>query len=56
MIAKAAAAPDRATVLYQTSQGEWFSSPVTPGAIARPAFPQLPSTGTRSDRQLVGWA
>ncbi|MBE8518261.1 hypothetical protein ILP97_12195 [Amycolatopsis sp. H6(2020)] len=56
MIAKASAAPDRATVLYQTAQGEWFSSPTTPGAVARPAFPQLPSTGTLSERQLVGWA
>lgn len=56
MIAKASAAPDRATVLYQTAQGEWFSSPTTPGAVARPAFPQLPPAGTLSERQLVGWA
>ncbi|GHF97673.1 MULTISPECIES: hypothetical protein [Amycolatopsis] len=55
-IAKAVAAPDRTTVLYQTAQGEWFSSPVTPGAVARPAFPQLPPAGTLSERQLVGWA
>jgi hypothetical protein len=55
MIAKVAAAPDRATAVYQTYQGEWFSSPTTPGAVARPAFPQLPPTGTLSDRQLVGW-
>jgi hypothetical protein len=56
MIGKAAAAPDKATVLYQTYQGEWFASPVTPGAVARPALPQLPATGTVSERQLVGWA
>jgi hypothetical protein len=56
MIGKAAAAPDKATVLYQTYQGEWFASPVTPGAIAEPALPQLPATGTVSERQLVGWA
>ena len=56
MIGKVAASPDRATALYQTYQGEWFSSPVTPGAVARPALPQLPPTGTVSERQLVGWA
>jgi hypothetical protein len=56
MIAKAVAAPDKSTVLYQTYQGQWFASPTTPGAIARPAFPQLPSTGSVSERQLVGWA
>jgi len=56
MIGKTAAAPDKATVLYQTYQGEWFASPVTPGAVARPALPQLPATGTVSERQLVGWA
>ncbi|MEU0535408.1 hypothetical protein [Amycolatopsis tolypomycina] len=55
-IAKVVAAPDRATVLYQTAQGEWFSSPATPGAIARPAFPQLPAEDTLSARRLVGWA
>ncbi|WP_206785192.1 hypothetical protein [Amycolatopsis sp. MtRt-6] len=54
-IAKTIAAPDRTTVLYQTAQGEWFSSPVTPGAVARPAFPQLPPADTLSERQLVGW-
>ncbi|MFF1610057.1 hypothetical protein ACFVYA_19945 [Amycolatopsis sp. NPDC058278] len=53
MIGKVAASPDKATVLYQTYQGEWFTSPVTPGAVARPAFPQLPATGRWS---LVGWA
>ncbi|WP_326944663.1 MULTISPECIES: hypothetical protein [unclassified Amycolatopsis] len=52
-IGKAAAAPDRATVLYQTTQGEWFDSPTTPGAITRPALKQLPAAG---ERQLVGWA
>ncbi|WP_290055193.1 hypothetical protein [Amycolatopsis solani] len=56
MIAKTAAAPDKATVLYETGKGEWFSSPTTPGAVARPAFPQLPAAGTLSERQLVGWA
>ncbi|MEV7096038.1 hypothetical protein AB0M80_24630 [Amycolatopsis sp. NPDC051045] len=56
MIVKAAAAPDKTTVLYQTDEGEWFASPVTPGAIARPAFPQLPPAGTLSERRLVGWA
>jgi len=56
LIAKVSAAPDLATVLYQTAQGEWFSSPVTPGAIAKPALPQLPPAGTLSERQLVGWA
>lgn len=56
MIAKTVASPDESTVLYQTDQGEWFASPTTPGAVARPAFPQLPSTGTVSERQLVGWA
>ncbi|MEU5266696.1 hypothetical protein [Amycolatopsis sp. NPDC021455] len=55
-IAKVAAAPDRATVLYETAQGEWFTSPVTPGAVARPALGQLPAAGTLSERQLVGWA
>jgi hypothetical protein len=52
-IGKAAAAPDRATVLYQTAQGEWFDSPTTPGAITRPALKQLPAA---EQRQLVGWA
>jgi len=47
-IAKAAAAPDRTTVLYQTAQGEWFASP---GAIARPAFP-----AAAAERRLVGGA
>lgn len=56
MIAKTVASPDESTVLYQTSQGEWFASPATPGAVARPAFPQLPPAGTVSERQLVGWA
>jgi hypothetical protein len=56
MITKAVASPDKTTVLYQTYQGQWFASPTTPGAVARPAFPQLPSTGTWSDRKLVGWA
>ncbi|MFJ1760199.1 hypothetical protein ACIOD2_07775 [Amycolatopsis sp. NPDC088138] len=51
-IGKAAAAPDRATVLYQSTRGEWFDSPVTPGAITRPALKQLPEGGL----QLVGWA
>ncbi|HET6711847.1 hypothetical protein [Amycolatopsis sp.] len=55
-IAKVVAAPDRTTVLYQTVQGEWFSSAVTPGAVARPAFPQLPPADTLSKRQLIGWA
>ena len=55
-IAKAVAAPDRTTVLFQTAQGEWFSSPVTPGAVARPAVPQQPPADTLSERQLVGWA
>lgn len=55
-IAKTAAAPDKAAVLYQTDQDEWFQSPATPGAIARPALGQLKSTGTLSERQLVGWA
>ena len=55
-IAKVAAAPDKSTVLYQTDQGEWFASPVTPGAIARPALGRLPATGTLSERRLVGWA
>ncbi|WP_328612683.1 hypothetical protein OHS18_25745 [Amycolatopsis sp. NBC_00355] len=52
-IGTVAAAPDRATVLYQTTQGEWFDSPTTPGAITRPALKQLPAVG---QRQLVGWA
>ncbi|WIY05360.1 hypothetical protein QRX60_16505 [Amycolatopsis mongoliensis] len=55
-IAKVAAAPDKAGVLYQTDQGEWFTSPTTPGAIARPALTQLPPAGTLSERRLVGWA
>lgn len=52
-ILKAAAAPDRTTVLFQTAKGEFFASPVTPGAVARPALPQLPPA---AGRQLVGWA
>ncbi|WP_439383883.1 hypothetical protein [Amycolatopsis lexingtonensis] len=56
MIAKTAAAPDKAAVLYQTDQDEWFQSPATPGAVARPALGQLKPTGTLSERQLVGWA
>jgi len=54
-IAKAAAAPDRTTVLYQTDEGTWFASPVTLGATARPALEQLPPAGTLSERRLVGW-
>jgi hypothetical protein len=56
MIAKVAAAPDKSTVLYETYQGQWFASPATPGAVARPALGQQPATGTVSERQLVGWA
>ncbi|MEU0788822.1 hypothetical protein ABZ342_02070 [Amycolatopsis sp. NPDC005961] len=56
MIAKTAAAPDKATVLFQTDQDEWSQSPATPGAIAQPALGQLKPTGTLSERQLVGWA
>ncbi|SFW62410.1 hypothetical protein [Amycolatopsis australiensis] len=55
-IAKTAASPDKATVLYQTDRGEWFASPTTPGAVARPALPQLPPAGSLSERRLVGWA
>jgi hypothetical protein len=52
-IGKAAAAPDRTTVLYQADRGLWFDSPATPGAITRPALKQLPAAELR---QLVGWA